>query len=341
MEILLQNKADVNYKDVDGNTALISVIIEDYIKFPSPFTSHYRSVSSEGCIVDMVSLLLKNGADVNAKSDDNTTALMVASDKGHTRVVSLLLQNGADVNPKDIWGDTALMAASERGHIEIVLMLLDWNADVNVINDNGHTAIDFANERGHVEIQNILKQHMFEQIISKTVERQGERSELVKEMDRRGIPGDIPAEIGMYYLGGKRKQKGGIDPDKDITDLLKDIEAGYYSINSDINSEEQAVVIEQRFQDKADFFRKDNVIIKKMIHESIEIYNRKGSILLRNLVKILIGPQDDFNEETFKDYILSQKKEIYEIRKETIENAQKVDFLESFSNRIDELNRTT
>ena len=43
---------------------------------------------------------------------------------------------------------------------------------------------------------------MLEKIIERTVERQ----ELVKEMDRRGIH-DIPAEIGMNYLGGKRKTK--------------------------------------------------------------------------------------------------------------------------------------
>jgi ankyrin repeat protein len=51
---------------------------------------------------EVVELLLKNGANVNAKAADGWTALVRAADRGHRKVVEVLLKNGADVNAKDI-----------------------------------------------------------------------------------------------------------------------------------------------------------------------------------------------------------------------------------------------
>jgi len=62
-----------------------------------------------------VELLLKKGANVNAKDKYGGTALMYAAVKGHKEVVELLIENGADVNAKNIMGKTALMSASRGG----------------------------------------------------------------------------------------------------------------------------------------------------------------------------------------------------------------------------------
>jgi ankyrin repeat protein len=47
---------------------------------------------------EVAELLLKSGADVNAKNNDGLTALMLASSYGRKEIVKLLLDNGADVN---------------------------------------------------------------------------------------------------------------------------------------------------------------------------------------------------------------------------------------------------
>ena len=44
---------------------------------------------------------LEKEADVNAKDNEGRTALMAASNYGHTEIVSMLLEMGADVNAKD------------------------------------------------------------------------------------------------------------------------------------------------------------------------------------------------------------------------------------------------
>jgi len=66
---------------------------------------------------------LKRGADVNIQKEDGFTALMEASQKGHTEIVKMLIDTGAQVNIKNKYGTTPLMIASDKGHAEIVELL--------------------------------------------------------------------------------------------------------------------------------------------------------------------------------------------------------------------------
>ena len=87
--------------------------------------------------VELIKLLLENGADVNAKGEYDETALHWAASGGHLNVVRLLLQNGADVNAEGYDG-TALQQAASGGHLEVVILLLDNGADVKA--DHGTRA---------------------------------------------------------------------------------------------------------------------------------------------------------------------------------------------------------
>ena len=82
-------------------------------------------------IVEIVNLLLQAGADVNAKSEDGTTVLMLAAYSKEPDVVNILLEAGADVNARDADGKTALHSAAAKGDPRIIRTLLQSGADVN------------------------------------------------------------------------------------------------------------------------------------------------------------------------------------------------------------------
>jgi len=83
--------------------------------------------ASEIGLVDVVKLLLKAGADVDAKDNYGWTALKCASNNGHIEVVELLLEARADVYAKDNYGWAALMWASTNGRVDVVKLLKKYS----------------------------------------------------------------------------------------------------------------------------------------------------------------------------------------------------------------------
>jgi len=59
-------------------------------------------------------LLLRNGANINAKNKYGTTSLMRAAWFGYVKVVQVFLMHGADTNIRDDDGETALNQAAQN-----------------------------------------------------------------------------------------------------------------------------------------------------------------------------------------------------------------------------------
>jgi ankyrin repeat protein len=88
--------------------------------------------------------------------ESGSTALMWACYDEKLEIVELLLENGADVNIVSNTGDTALTIAIREEHVAIVEMLLEYGADTRVKNDRGENPLIMATRLKNTEIVNLL-----------------------------------------------------------------------------------------------------------------------------------------------------------------------------------------
>lgn len=79
--------------------------------------------------------------------------LHLAAAKGHHEIASLLLENGADVNARNIYGQTALMQACRFGHWEVVQTLLVFRCNVSAARQY---VLHLAAAGGHVKCARLL-----------------------------------------------------------------------------------------------------------------------------------------------------------------------------------------
>jgi ankyrin repeat protein len=121
-------------------------------------------VASEEGHVDLVRLLLSKGANVNLGGEYGSP-LQIASRNGHAEIVHLLLENGANVDATAKFMGSALYAASEfwnpyaYGYTDIVRLLLEKGAAINVGGGPHGTALRIACMQGSTELVRLLLQN--------------------------------------------------------------------------------------------------------------------------------------------------------------------------------------
>ncbi|CAH8488241.1 unnamed protein product [Heterobilharzia americana] len=115
--------------------------------------------------VDIVGLLIRHGASVNARSTDGSTALLYASDGGHLTVLSLLLNAGALINVINCHGDTALSRATRRGWVQCARFLLSYGANPNPMPSDGHTFVVAPLHLARQMHQSIIEQDIMKRTI--------------------------------------------------------------------------------------------------------------------------------------------------------------------------------
>ncbi|XP_028294642.1 kinase D-interacting substrate of 220 kDa B isoform X3 [Gouania willdenowi] len=116
-------------------------------------------VAAELGNLDIVQELIRRGANVNLDDVDCWTALISAAKEGHIEVVRELLENNANLEHRDMGGWTAVMWAAYKGRTDVAQLLLESGANPNITGQYSVYPIIWASGRGHAEIVHLLLQH--------------------------------------------------------------------------------------------------------------------------------------------------------------------------------------
>ncbi|KAM4633521.1 kinase D-interacting substrate of 220 kDa B [Polymixia lowei] len=114
-------------------------------------------LASEQGSLDIVQELIRRGANVNLDDVDCWSALISAAKEGHVEVIKELLENSAYIEHRDMGGWTALMWAAYKGRVEVTTLLLEHGANPNTTGQQYSVyPIIWAAGRGHAEIVKLL-----------------------------------------------------------------------------------------------------------------------------------------------------------------------------------------
>jgi ankyrin repeat protein len=144
------NKLKKNIKKDDK----INCIYDDGLKTKSIF-----ALAIEKNQPEILKYLIEVGADVNLQNPaTKETPLMTAAKFSHSiEMVEILVENGARINDADQEGKTPLMmAVNSAKSLEIIKYLVEIGANVHAKDVRGYTALDIANKQDVIDSMEMM-----------------------------------------------------------------------------------------------------------------------------------------------------------------------------------------
>jgi len=135
MALLVERGADVNRLNGAGESALMHAAWRGEIQAMHWLLGKGARINSDpmkwsalhyavfGGKADAAALLLERGADINARSTNGSSVVMMAVYEGHEQLVRQLIAKGADLSIKNDRGDGALEWAFKFKHLGIARMV--------------------------------------------------------------------------------------------------------------------------------------------------------------------------------------------------------------------------
>lgn len=105
-------------------------------------------------------LLLRMGANVDARNGQGITPLYSACARGQSAIVRMLIHAGAKCSPMGPNKETPLHIAAQENHVNCVSILLTHGkVDVDLVTRDHSTALHLASQRGNTQVAECLLDH--------------------------------------------------------------------------------------------------------------------------------------------------------------------------------------
>lgn len=91
-------------------------------------------------------MLIRKGAMLNEKNKDFLTPLHLSTDHSQYEIMDILVKNGAKVNALDALGQTCLHRCARHDNVQACRLLLSYNIDTSIVSLQGFTATQLASE---------------------------------------------------------------------------------------------------------------------------------------------------------------------------------------------------
>lgn len=128
-------------EDVEITAFLLDHGADPNLKGSHSWTPLMSAVNGRSCKI--VKMLIENGADVFAVSEDGSNLLTAwALGPQNIEILKLLLSKNIDINSVDCYGNTALHRVALNGTIETARFMIEHGADINIRNNKSERPFD-------------------------------------------------------------------------------------------------------------------------------------------------------------------------------------------------------
>jgi ankyrin repeat protein len=143
-----------------GNLDMIKLLIENGadVNTVSNYNATPLHIATHHNRVDIVKYLIEEAhGDVHRVNKRNTICLNVAGIQGNTKLIEYLLQQpGTDINHQDIDGQTTLHFAVIKNEIDAIKLLLSYKVRIDIKNVQNMTPLELAAQNGNEEAVNYI-----------------------------------------------------------------------------------------------------------------------------------------------------------------------------------------
>ena len=131
------------------------------LEYPLQFSvqqdlNNYLMLAASAGQVPAINWLIKHGAEIDTKTEENATPLVLAVANNNTEAVKALLQYKPDVNVMTLYSETPLLAAAKNGNIDMAEALIRDSANINLADKHGATPLHYASIFGYFYLTDML-----------------------------------------------------------------------------------------------------------------------------------------------------------------------------------------